>query len=106
MRAYLKTSLAAIAFVAFAAAPVAAQKSGGVKIGGSVQQTTTVNSNINSAIGKGATAKTRIGAVGGGTKIGGSLKQTTTVNSNINSAIGKGAKACTSIGTIGDDGKC
>lgn len=83
-------------------------KGDGVRIGGRVENQTTVKENKNIAKGKRARAIQSIGTIHGtgDLKIRGSVKNTTYVERNLNLARGSDAVACQSIGSIGDNPAC
>ena len=98
----IKLSAAALTLSLLAAASFgdyAQAQQGGVEVGGNANNLTLVNRNTNAAIGKDATATTKIGSVQD-SKIGGNLNNLTLVNRNTNAAIGKNAEANTRIGAI------
>jgi hypothetical protein len=104
----LKLSAAALTLSLLAATSFgdyAQAQQGGVQVGGNANNLTLVNRNTNAAIGKDATATTKIGSVQD-SKIGGNLNNLTLVNRNTNAAIGVNTTACSEIGNIGKSDAC
>lgn len=81
---------------------------GGVRIGGSVANATTVKDNSNVASGYKSRAIQSIGSIHGtgDLRIGGSVANATAVDRNVNMATGAQSTACQSIGSIGDNPAC
>ncbi|MEL6965626.1 MAG: hypothetical protein AAFO01_22960 [Pseudomonadota bacterium] len=79
---------------------VLAQETGGVRIHGSVKNTTSVKGASNIARGSGATAKTSIGSIGAGVTVDGNLTMDVSVDGVTNVADGVNETAVTSIGSV------
>ena len=81
-----------------------ATDSGGIKIGGTVTNTTDAYHNDNTASGNGAVAKQRIGSFVGKVDIPGTVTNSTYSYDNNNYATGNNSKACQDIGSfVGQD---
>src|SRR5437762_1256748 len=88
------------------AMPVLAAETGGIKIGGSVEQKADVGTATVVAIGQDAKAGQSIAAIHSGTEVKGSVKQTATVKTATVVAIGKNTQACQSIASMGESAAC
>ncbi|MGI9485964.1 MAG: hypothetical protein ACR2RF_08815 [Geminicoccaceae bacterium] len=77
-----------------------ATDSGGIKINGTVNNTTDAYYNDNVASGNGATAKQRVGSFVGKVDISGNVTNTTHSYDNDNYASGNNSKACQDIGSF------
>ena len=94
------TSLLAGALALTCLAAAQAQETGGVRINGTLNNTTTVKSADNIARGSGAKAMMSIGSVGAGVRVDGHLNMQVDADSVTNYADGPGETAITSIGSV------